>query len=183
MMQGGTSTGRGVRDTCDTAVPPRESRHRGRHSSDPRGVTRAVDDVGSRTRVLHGAEDRRPGQRAVPVAERGQCAPGSRRQHVGDQRRVPQREYAVPNAVVQASLGRLPGVGLVKGTTAVNLLSRASSILTSASIRLTCGSRRSSASVGSADIGVDLYNLFNTNDATAFQQSFDLQHGTMAQRG
>jgi hypothetical protein len=24
-----------------------------------------------------------------------------------------------------------------------------------------------------ADIGIDLYNLFNTNDATAFDQSFD----------
>ena len=83
---------------------------------------------------------------------------------------------AVPNSVVQASLGRLPGTALITQTTTVNLLEsgqlypdeRINQVdMRFAKIVRFGGTR--------ADIGVDLYNLFNTNDGTAFQQNFDYQ--------
>jgi hypothetical protein len=80
----------------------------------------------------------------------------------------------VPNTVVLARLGRLPGVGLSNGTTTVNLLTAgqlyAEERVNQVDMRfakvLRFGDRR-------LDIGVDLYNLFNTNDATGFDGSYD----------
>jgi hypothetical protein len=80
----------------------------------------------------------------------------------------------VPNTVVAQSLGRLPGVGLPTQNTTVNLVAdgelypsdRVNQVdMRFAKIVRMRGMR--------ADIGIDLYNLFNTNDATAFDQSFD----------
>jgi hypothetical protein len=80
----------------------------------------------------------------------------------------------VPNAVVQSLLGRTPGTTLITQTTSVNLLrtgqlypdERVNQVdMRFAKIVRFGGTR--------ADIGVDLYNLFNTNDTTQYQQSFD----------
>ena len=81
---------------------------------------------------------------------------------------------AVPNAVVQASLGRLPAGALANGTTNVNLLATGQ-LYTDARVNqvdmrfakiLRFGDRK-------LDVGIDLYNLLNTNDTTAFDQAFD----------
>jgi hypothetical protein len=80
----------------------------------------------------------------------------------------------VPNTEVLRLLGRLPGTTLITQNTSVNLLrtgelypdERVNQVdMRFAKIVRFGGTR--------ADIGVDLYNLFNTNDTTAFQQSFD----------
>ena len=75
---------------------------------------------------------------------------------------------------MQASLGRLPAGALANGTTNVNLLAtgqlytdqRVNQIDMRFAKILRFGDRR-------LDVGIDLYNLLNTNDSTAFDQAFD----------
>ena len=81
--------------------------------------------------------------------------------------------YNVPNTIVQSLLGRLPSNSNANGTTAVNLVEAAQVYgerVTQIDMRfakvLRFGGRR-------ADVGVDLYNLFNTNDAAGYEQTFD----------
>src|SRR5262249_42923233 len=81
--------------------------------------------------------------------------------------------YVVPNLVVQQTLQRLPANGLPTGTTTVNLVSPAQVYgdrITQFDMRfakvLRFGGRR-------ADIGVDLYNLFNTSDGSMFLETYD----------
>ena len=79
----------------------------------------------------------------------------------------------LPNSVVQQSLGRLPANGLATGVTSVNLLDPAvlyGDRITQVDMRfakvLRFGARR-------ADVGIDLYNLFNTTDAIGFVETYD----------
>ena len=81
--------------------------------------------------------------------------------------------YNVPNTVVQGLLGRLPAGGNANGTTTVNLLvpgqlygNRVNQVDMRFAKILRFGAKR-------ADIGVDLYNLFNINDASNYEQVFD----------
>jgi hypothetical protein len=82
--------------------------------------------------------------------------------------------YVVPNTVIAQSLGRLPANSLPTGTTTVGLLNpgvlytlerinlvdmRFAKILRFAGRRL--------------DAGVDLYNLFNSNVITSYQQTYE----------
>jgi hypothetical protein len=80
----------------------------------------------------------------------------------------------VPNTVVQGLLGRTPGTTLVTQTTSVNLL-RAGQLYPDERVNQVDMRFAKIVRFGGtrADIGVDLYNLFNTNDTTAYQQSFD----------
>ena len=81
---------------------------------------------------------------------------------------------AVPNSVVAADLGRLPGTALPTATTTVNLLTdgqmypdgRVNQVDVRFAKILRFGARR-------LDVGIDLYNLFNTNDRTGFDPSYD----------
>ena len=73
--------------------------------------------------------------------------------------------YNVPNLVVQQTLRRLPANGLANGTTSVNLNLPAQTYgerVTQVDMRfakiLRFGRMR-------ADVGIDLYNVFNTSDA------------------
>jgi len=81
--------------------------------------------------------------------------------------------YNVPNSVVQSTLGRLPSGGLANGITNVNLLTTGQLYgdrITQVDMRfakvLKFGTRR-------ADIGIDLYNLFNTNTGNTCQEAYD----------
>jgi hypothetical protein len=82
--------------------------------------------------------------------------------------------YVVPNTIIAQSLGRLPANQLATGTTTLNLLNpgvlyalertnlvdmRFAKIFRFAGRRL--------------DIGVDLYNLFNSNVITSYQQTYE----------
>jgi hypothetical protein len=90
----------------------------------------------------------------------------------------------VPNAVVQQLLGRLPGTALINGTTTVNPVTDGQLYpderVTQVDMRFAkifrFGGRR-------ADVGVDLYNLFNTSHATAFDQAYDYSVGNTLQGG
>jgi hypothetical protein len=82
--------------------------------------------------------------------------------------------WIVPNTVVQSLLGRLPPGGLITGTTSVPLLD--------ADHRLFTGGRRNQVDLRvakilrlgrtRADVGFDLQNLFNTNYATAYDNTY-----------
>ena len=82
--------------------------------------------------------------------------------------------YVVPNTVIAQSLGRLPANALATGTTTVNLLNPGE-LYTLERINLVdmrfakifrFGGRR-------LDVGVDLYNLFNSNVTTSYQQTYE----------
>ena len=78
-----------------------------------------------------------------------------------------------PNSVVQQASVNCRPVSLINGTTTVNLLllrrTHLDDRLNQVDMRfakiLRFGSTR-------ADVGVDLYNLFNTNDTTTFDANF-----------
>jgi hypothetical protein len=165
-IQGGTSTGRGVRDRCQTVVHIDSPDPRDCHVTEPymtsiRGLAAytvpKVDVlVSAQIRSLNPAN--RPGVGAASASNGASLAANTQ----------------VPNTVVQQSLGRLPGVGLPTQNTTVNLLSdgqlypreRVNQVDMRFAKLVRVGGKR-------ADIGIDLYNLFNTNDGTAFDPSFD----------
>jgi hypothetical protein len=92
--------------------------------------------------------------------------------------------YVVPNTCtatsaagcysIQQALGRLPANALPTGTTTVNLLNpgqlyaleRTNLVDMRFAKILRFGSRRT-------DVGIDLYNLFNSNVTTAYQQTYE----------
>jgi hypothetical protein len=80
----------------------------------------------------------------------------------------------VPNTVVQTLLGRLPAGATATGTTAVPLLDT--------DHRLFAGGRRNQLDLRvakivrfrqtRADLGVDIWNVFNSNYATTYQGTY-----------
>jgi hypothetical protein len=82
--------------------------------------------------------------------------------------------YVVPNTIIQQSLGRLPANALATGTTTVNLLNpgqlyvldRINLVDMRFAKIFKFGGRR-------ADVGIDLYNLFNSNVTTSYQQTYE----------
>jgi hypothetical protein len=167
-FQGGTSTGRGVRDTCDSVVNIDSPDPRGCHVTEPwmtslRGllaytVPKIDVQVSAQFRSLNPAN-------VAGVGDVSATNGASLNANTN-----------VPNSVVSQSLGRLPGVGLANGTTVVNLLETAQLYpderVHQVDMRFAkifrFGDRR-------ANIGIDLYNLFNSNHATAFDQNFTYQ--------
>lgn len=175
-VQAGTTTGRGVQNTCalvaklpellavvvgpTTVHQPVDSCH----VTEPfvttlHGLaTYAVPKVD----VLVSAS-----MRSVPTAVLGT---GSVSATNGSSRAA---NINVPNSVVQQTLGRLPANGLSTGTTSVNMLTPGvlyGGRVTQVDMRfakiLRFGKPR-------AEIGVDLYNAFNTSDANIFVQTYD----------
>jgi hypothetical protein len=164
-LQGGTSTGRGVQDRCATVVKI--------DSPDPRGcaVTEpwitAIRGTASysvpKVDVLVSAAVRSlrttiPFLAATNSATNGASLAAN---------------YNVPNTVVQSLLGRLPSGTNANGTTTVNLVEPAQVYgdrVTQIDMRfakiLRFGRTRT-------DVGVDLYNLLNTNDPAGYEQTFD----------
>jgi hypothetical protein len=82
--------------------------------------------------------------------------------------------YVVPNTVIQEALGRLPANATAAQTTTVNLL-RPGELYSLDRVNLVdmrfakifrFGGRRT-------DVGIDLYNLFNSNVTTSYQQTYE----------
>jgi hypothetical protein len=79
----------------------------------------------------------------------------------------------VPNTLVQQLLGRLPNGGLANGNTSVNLIVPGQVYgprITQVDMRF--GKILKFRGV-KANIGVDLYNLFNTSSPTTFIETYD----------
>jgi hypothetical protein len=155
-LQGGTSTGRTIIDRCATIVNIDSPDPRGCRDEEPYQTT--LRGLASytlpRVDVLVSATVRSQ----PPVQITGEDA-----------------EWNVPNTVVQSLLGRLPPGALATGNTTVELVDNADN-------RLYVDNRRTQIDMRFAkilrfgrirsDIGVDLYNLLNTNYATAYETSY-----------
>jgi hypothetical protein len=165
-FQGGTSTGRGVRDTCDTVVNIDNPDPRGCHVTEPfmtsvRGLVAYTVPfvdllVSAQMRSINPAN--RPGAGSASATNGPSLNANT----------------AVPNSVVIQLLGRTPGTTLPTQTTTVNLLTDGqlypNERVNQVDMRFAKIFRFADRRI---DVGVDLYNLFNTNDATSFDQSFD----------
>ena len=172
-VQAGTSTGRGVRDNCD--------------------VTAKVPELLGAEQVdsCHVTEQwvtsfRGLAQYTVPKVDVLISAsmrslvtqPGT---GVGTSGASLTANYVVPNTVIQQALGRLPAGASAAQTTTVDLL-HPGQLFTIARMNLMdmrfakiirFNGRR-------ADVGIDLYNIFNSNVTTAYQQTY-LYQGNGAQ--
>jgi hypothetical protein len=181
MFQGGTTTGRGVQDTCalmaalpELFAPTAAGGLAANGASNQRVDSCSVREPWMTTLrglvsytvpkidVLVSAN-----MRSVPGASLGA---GSTSASNGTSLNA---SIALPNTVVQQSLGHLPGAGLANGTTTVNLVNPAQLYgqrITQVDMRFAkvvkFGGRR-------VDAGIDLYNLFNTSDPTGFLQTYD----------
>jgi hypothetical protein len=165
-LQGGTSTGRGVRDNCE--ITARLPALLGSSRVDSCSVTEnwvtSFRGLASYTvpfvDVLVSAS-----MRSLVTTPGGGVATNGASLAAN---------YVLPNTVVQQLLGRLPANALPTGNTTVNLLrpgelyvlDRMNLVDLRFAKILRFGGRR-------ADIGIDLYNLFNSNVATAYQQTFE----------
>jgi hypothetical protein len=166
-FQGGTSTGRAVRDTCAITVNIDSPDPRGCHLTEPwmtsfRGLASytvpKIDVlVSAQLRSLNAGNTLAGLGGSTPATSNSLNA-----------------TTAVPNTEVRRLLGRLPGVALANGTTSVNLLTagqlypdeRVNQVDMRFAKILRLGNRK-------VDIGIDLYNLFNTHDATGFDGGYD----------
>jgi hypothetical protein len=165
-VQGGTSTGRAVRDNCD--------------------VTRALPELVGTSRVdscdvteKWATSFRGLASYTVPKIDvlvsasmrSLETTPGG---GVATNGLSLTANYVVPNTVIMESLGRLPANALATGTTTVNLL-KPGELYTLRRMNLVdmrfakifrFAARRT-------DVGIDLYNLFNSNVTTAYQQTYE----------
>jgi hypothetical protein len=152
VFQGGTSTGREVEDTCASVVNI--------DSPDPRNC-RQVEPF---TTTFRGLATYTLPKVDVLVSASLRSLPGSELSAA----------YVVPNTIFLAQLGRLPAGGTATGNQTVQLLDSnqlyAEDRLTQVDMRfakvLRFGARR-------ADVGVDLYNLFNSNTAVGYDGTYD----------
>jgi hypothetical protein len=166
MMQGGTSTGRGVRDNCavTSALPELLGAARVDSCDITEKWATSFRGLASYTvpkiDVLVSAS-----MRSLETTPGGGVATNGLSLAAN---------YVVPNTIIQQSLGRLPANALATGTTTVNLLNPGE-LYTLERINLVdmrfakifrFGGRR-------ADVGIDLYNLFNSNVITSYQQTYE----------
>jgi Carboxypeptidase regulatory-like domain len=159
ILQAGTSTGKGIIDNCSTAGLIDAPDLRGCHNEEPFLTTLRGSVVYTIPKVdvqISGTVRSQPGIALAITAILNGAA------------------WNVPNSVIQPLLGRLPPGTLATGTTTVPLLD--------ADHRL-YGPRRNQVDMRfakivryrsmRADVGIDLGNLLNSNQATTFQSQYD----------
>jgi hypothetical protein len=164
-LQGGTSTGRGVRNTCNVTSALPELLGTARVDSCDVTENWATTFRGLASYTVPKIDVLVSGSfRSLVTPPGGSASNGLSLA----------ANYAVPNTVIQQSLGRLPANALPTGQTTVNLLNpgqlysleRTNVVdMRFAKIFRFLGPR--------ADVGVDLYNLFNSNVTTAYQQTYE----------
>jgi hypothetical protein len=165
-VQGGTSTGRAVRNNCD--------------------VTRALPELLGTARVdscdvtekwatsFRGLASYTVPKIDVLVSASMRSLETSPGGGVATNGLSLAANYVVPNTVIAQSLGRLPANSLATGTTTVNLLNPG---LLYALDRINLVDLRFAKILRFAgrrtDVGIDLYNLFNSNVTTSYQQTYE----------
>jgi hypothetical protein len=163
-LQMGTSTGRGVRNTC--ALWQARPQLQGNDPADACDVTEPwltsfrglasyrvpVVDVLASTTI-----------RSIRTVASQNASNGASLS----------ANYQIPNTVVQGLLGRLPAGATAAQNTTVNLLSPSELYplerRTEVDVRLAKILRIAGTRL---DVGFDLYNLFNTNATTSYQQTY-----------
>jgi Carboxypeptidase regulatory-like domain len=165
-LQGGTSSGRGVRDNCETTAALPELLGSARVDS-----CHVTEKFATSFRGLASYTVPKIDLLVSSSFRSLVTAPGG---GVATNGASLAANYVVPNSIIQQALGRLPANALITGTTTVNMLNpgelytleRMNLVDMRFAKILRFGGRR-------ADVGVDLYNLFNQNFATAYQQTYE----------
>jgi len=171
-LQAGTNTGRGVMDRCDTQAKidspdPRNCKVTEKWLTDFRGL---ASYTVPKIDVLVSAIIRFQ-TTATGFFTSGESNPGSNGTSLS-------ATYPVPNSVVLASLGRLPTNGQLTGTTNVNLLETGQMYpdqIRVVDMRLAKVLRFGHTRT---DIGMDAYNVFNTNVGTTFNTNYGAEGAT-----
>jgi hypothetical protein len=175
----GTSTGRGFHDNCDIVTPLPETLGANQRATVANGGCRVSEPwltsfrgsvvytvpkvevlvsalVHFQTTTLLLISDNTPGTSGPSIAATS----------------------LIPNTTVQQSLGRLPAGALATGNTTVNLVIPGTQYppqVRTLDMRfakvLKLGRTRT-------DVGIDLYNILNSNNGTAFNQSFGFDGST-----
>jgi hypothetical protein len=162
-LQVGTSTGGAVSDTCSTVAAYNNVNGAGVEAGpDPRGC-RNVDPWQTTARGLA----------SYTIPKIDVLISGTVRSQPPLQLTA---NWVVPNSVISAALGHLPAGATATGTTTLNLLPLVDSN------KLYVDQRRTQVDMRFAkvlrfgrtrsDIGIDLYNLLNTNYATSFNTNY-----------
>jgi hypothetical protein len=169
-LQGGTSTGRGVRDTCSLTRALPELLGTGVVGTSRVDSCDVTENWATTFRGLASYTVPKidvlvsASMRSLVTAPGGSASNGLSLA----------ANYQVPNTVIQQSLGRLPANASAAQLTTVNLLNpgqlyaleRTNLVDMRFAKILRFAGRR-------ADVGIDLYNLFNSNFTTAYQQTYE----------
>jgi len=169
-LQGGTSSGHGVRDNCEVTAKLPELLI-GATSTDRLDACHVDEKWATSFRGLASYTIPKADVLISASMRSLVTTPGT---GVATNGGYLQANYVVPNTVIQQSLGRLPANALATGTTTVNLLVpgqlytlRRTNLVDMRFAKIVrFGGRR-------ADVGMDLYNLFNSNVTTAYQQTHE----------
>jgi hypothetical protein len=169
VLQGGTSTGRGVQQYCDVAAKLPEL------FLGPRTQTSKCDVAEPWLTQVRGLVSYVVPRIDVQISATVQFKPGTLGiggNTLGTNGGSISANYAASNAVIQQSLGRLPTGGQVNGNTTVDLLlpgelygDRVNQVDLRFGKILRYGRTRT-------QVGVDLYNLFNANPGLTYNQTF-----------
>jgi Carboxypeptidase regulatory-like domain len=163
-LQAGTSSGRGVRNTC--ALWAARPQLVGSSRVD------ACDITEPWLTTVRGLASYRIPKADVQVSTTIRSARTTASENASNGSSLA-ANYQLPNTVVQTLLGRLPAGASAAQTTTVNLLApselypltrRTEVDMRFAKILRFAGSR--------LDVGVDVYNLFNANTTTTYQQTY-----------
>jgi len=153
-VQGGTSTGRTITDTCDTSIKIDNPDPRNCLSKEPFQTT------------LRGLASYTVPKVDVLVSGTVRSQPPLQ---------VASTVWNVPNSVVLSLLGRLPPGGLLTGTTPVQLVDNGDNRLYVDNWRTQIDMRFAKVlrfGKTRTDIGVDLYNLLNSNYANTYETTY-----------
>jgi hypothetical protein len=165
-VQGGTSTGRGVRNTCAVTAALPELLGSSRVDS--------CDVTEKWTTSFRGLASYTVPKIAVLVSTSMRSLETTPGAGVATNGLSLAANYVVPNTMIVEALGRLPANATAAQTTTINLinpgelytLNRISLVDMRFAKIFRFGGRR-------ADVGIDLYNLFNSNVTTSYQQTYE----------
>jgi carboxypeptidase family protein len=167
-VQAGTSTGRGVRNTCALW----QARPQFSISNNTAQRLDACDVSEPWITTFRGLASYRIPKADVQVSSTIRSARTTASENASNGSSL-NANYQLPNTVVQTLLGRLPAGAQATGTTTVNLLAPSElyplTRRTEVDIRIAKILRLAGARF---DLGVDVYNLFNANATTTYQQTY-----------
>jgi hypothetical protein len=172
MLQGGGSTGRGVRNTCELWRARPELAVSTGATPIPQRLD-ACDVTEPWLTSIRGLASYRVPRVDVLVSTTLRSTLTTASGNVASNGSALDANYQIPNTVVQQLLGRLPANALASGNTTVNLLTptalyplerRTQLDMRFAKILRFGGTRY--------DVGVDLYNLLNANTTTTYDDTY-----------
>ena len=167
-VQAGTSTGRGVRNTCALW----QARPQFSISNNTAQRLDACDVSEPWITTFRGLASYRIPKADVQVSSTIRSARTTASENASNGSSL-SANYQLPNTVVQTLLGRLPAGAQATGTTTVNLLAPSElyplTRRTEVDIRIAKILRLAGARF---DLGVYVYNLFNANATTTYQQTY-----------